>query len=83
MEALMPGIQQTVLPRWRGFNLLDMLAIRSSCDFNQDDFRWISDWGFDFVRIPACYTLRQDQAALYAFCFHRQTMARRYRGISS
>lgn len=48
---------QTVLPRWRGFNLLDLFTTRSDGDFREDDFRWMSDWGFDFVRIPACYTL--------------------------
>lgn len=48
---------QRVLPRWRGFNLLEMFTSKSSGDFAEDDLRWIRDWGFDFVRIPACYTL--------------------------
>lgn len=48
---------QHVLPRWRGFNLLDLFTIHSSGDFAEDDFRWIAEWGFNFVRIPACYTL--------------------------
>lgn len=48
---------QTVLPRWRGFNLLEAFTMRSSGQFLEDDFRWISDWGFNFVRIPACYLL--------------------------
>ncbi len=48
---------QTVLPRWRGFNLLEMFTVRSDGNFQEDDFRWIADWGFNFVRIPACYTL--------------------------
>jgi endoglucanase len=48
---------QTVLPRWRGFNLLEAFTTRSDGSFQEDDFRWIRDWGFDFVRIPACYTL--------------------------
>ncbi len=48
---------QTILPRWRGFNLLDMFTVKSNGNFEEDDFRWIADWGFDFVRIPACYTL--------------------------
>jgi endoglucanase len=51
----MPG--QTVLPRWRGFNLLEFFTIKSSGDVREDDFRWIADWGFDFVRLPMCYTL--------------------------
>jgi endoglucanase len=48
---------QTVLPRWRGFNLLDMFTMRSRGDFREDDFKWIRDFGFDFVRFPACYRL--------------------------
>lgn len=49
--------EQTVLPRWRGFNLLEMFTTKSSGDFQEDDFRWMADWGFNFARIPACYTL--------------------------
>ncbi len=133
----MKSIKPEKLPRWRGFNLLEMFTTRSTGDFLEDDFRWIVDWGFNFVRIPACYTLwiqnddayqldepmleRMDQvvrwggqygihvcinfhrapgysvnperiepynlwkeeAALDAFCFHWQTFARRYKGISS
>ena len=48
---------QTVLPRWRGFNLLEMFTTQSDGNFQEDDFRWMADWGFNFVRIPACYTL--------------------------
>ena len=48
---------QTVLPRWRGFNLLEMFTPECDGDFQEDDFSWIADWGFDFVRLPACYTL--------------------------
>jgi len=128
---------QTVLPRWRGFNLLEMFTVKSDGNFREDDFRWMRDWGFDFARIPACYTLWiedddpyklhepmlekvdrvvrlgqqygihvslnfhrapgysvnrerdepfnlwKDQDALDAFCFHWQTFAARYRGITS
>ena len=50
------------LPRWRGFNLLELYSRRASDDrrsgdFHEDDFRWISDWGFDFVRLPLDYRL--------------------------
>lgn len=53
----MNNLSQTTLPRWRGFNLLELFTTRSDGNFREDDFRWISDWGFNFVRIPACYTL--------------------------
>jgi len=48
---------QTVLPRWRGFNLLDMFTMRSKGDFPEEEFRWIRDFGFDFIRLPMCYRL--------------------------
>ncbi len=50
-------MSQTVLPRWRGFNLLEMFGRRSDGNWREDDFRWIRDWGFDFVRLPMCYLL--------------------------
>ncbi len=56
----MSQLAQTVLPRWRGFDLLDMFTTQSDGNFSEDDFRWIADWGFDFVRLPMCYTLWVD-----------------------
>ncbi len=50
-------VPRNVLPRWRGFNLLEMFTPESREAFREDDFRWIGDWGFDFVRLPLCYTL--------------------------
>ncbi len=58
------------LPRWRGFNLTekfkparDGLSDETSAEgrmgrhepYSEDDFRWIADWGFDFVRLPISY----------------------------
>jgi len=48
---------QTRLPRWRGFNLQEMLTTKSEGRWREDDFLWMRDWGFDFVRLPLCYTL--------------------------
>ncbi|MGE5294475.1 MAG: glycoside hydrolase family 5 protein, partial [Solirubrobacterales bacterium] len=48
---------QTMLPRWRGFNLLDMFTMSSQAEFPEDDFKWIRDFGFDFVRFPTVYRL--------------------------
>ncbi|MBN2138301.1 MAG: cellulase family glycosylhydrolase [Sedimentisphaerales bacterium] len=50
-------VAQTTIPRWRGFNLLDMFTMRSKGDWAEDDFRWLRDFGFDFVRLPCCYRL--------------------------
>ena len=57
---MMLSSAQTVLPRWRGFNLLDFFTTRSSGEVSEDDFRWIAGWGFNFVRLPMCYTLWMD-----------------------
>ena len=54
----MPKIQNPI-PRWRGFNLLDYFSPRPgsnpSARTTDDDFRWMRDWGFDFVRLPLAY----------------------------
>ncbi|MGI5885567.1 MAG: glycoside hydrolase family 5 protein [Candidatus Spyradocola sp.] len=48
--------QQTVLPRWKGFNLLGAFTMNSPGKFVEEDFQLISDLGFDFVRLPLNYT---------------------------
>lgn len=53
----MDAAPQSVLPRWRGFNLLEAFTTKSSGEFREDDFRWIAGWGFNWVRLPMCYTL--------------------------
>jgi endoglucanase len=51
-------VKQTTLPRWRGFNLLDMFTMKDGEGrFREEDFQIISEMGFDFVRLPLCYTL--------------------------
>ena len=48
---------QTALPRWRGFNLQGMFTMKSRGDFPENDFAFIGDLGFNFVRLPFCYRL--------------------------
>lgn len=53
------------LPRWRGFNLLEKFSMgepsksapnsNRNLKFREEDFQWIADWGFDFVRLPMTY----------------------------
>lgn len=46
------------LPRWRGFNLLNRYSHTQrgrNGPFEERDFEWIADWGFDFVRLPMSY----------------------------
>ncbi len=47
-------------PRWKGFNLLDFFSPTPPRNpdrgrTTEEDFKWMSDWGFDFVRIPMAY----------------------------
>jgi len=45
---------------WKGFNLLNMFYLGDSerdSAFNEEDFKIISEWGFNFVRIPMDYRI--------------------------
>jgi len=44
------------LPQWRGFNLLEKFNNRND-RFAENDFKWISDFGFNFVRLPMDYRM--------------------------
>src|SRR5688572_1792822 len=46
------------LPQWKGFNLLDFFSPdpnNARPATTEDHFRWMRDWGFNFVRIPMAY----------------------------
>ncbi|MEP7376399.1 MAG: cellulase family glycosylhydrolase [Chitinophagaceae bacterium] len=50
--------QQNKLPGWKGFNLLDFFSpdpTGSRGGTIEDHFRWMQDWGFNFVRLPMAY----------------------------
>jgi endoglucanase len=47
---------QTLIPRWQGFNLEDLIDQRGgSGRFSEDDFRQIAALGFNFVRLALNY----------------------------
>jgi endoglucanase len=56
---------QTVLPRWRGFNLHYFFGTWNDGNPVEDDFRLIADLGFNFVRIPMWYTLWVEGGDVY------------------
>lgn len=75
----MPENQRTALasPHWRGFNLPEMFVLphdprwpemtRSGLGrFQPDHFRWIADWGFNFVRLPLSCRYWSSPAAPFA-----------------
>jgi len=46
------------LPPWKGFNLLDFFSPNPNGNRKEtieDHFRWMQDWGFNFVRLPMAY----------------------------
>ena len=51
------------ISQWHGFNLLEKFTLRGNAPFVEDDFRWIAELGFNFVRLPMdyrCYTEADD-----------------------
>ncbi len=59
--ALAQPAPKNAIPRWRGFNLLDLFQAlplkpeAAPTPVTEDELRWIRDWGFDFLRIPMDY----------------------------
>jgi endoglucanase len=51
----MPSAER--LPRWRGFNLTEKTVKQRgrSQRFKEADFELLTDWGFDFARLPLSY----------------------------
>ncbi|MBN1844084.1 MAG: cellulase family glycosylhydrolase [Sedimentisphaerales bacterium] len=56
---------QSVFPRWRGFNLLYLFTADRYSRPVEDDFRWASDWGFNFIRLPMSYRIWTDPGDVY------------------
>ena len=54
-EKVSPSAKK--LPRWRGFNLLEKFikGKDGNPSFRETDFAWMSEWGFDFARLPMSY----------------------------
>jgi endoglucanase len=63
-------------PAWFGFNLLEYFSTdpdwmkyfpyKNDGMFREDDFRWMRDWGFNFVRLPMDYRFWTDVNDLMA-----------------
>ncbi|MFW5798814.1 MAG: glycoside hydrolase family 5 protein, partial [Planctomycetota bacterium] len=70
---------QHILPRWRGFNLLDLYTVKHDGTFPEQDVRWIAEFGFDFVRLPMTYRLWTDPDD--RFVFREDVLQKLDRGI--
>jgi len=51
----LPPASARKLPRWRGFNLLEKFQVGGRQPFVEEDFKLISELGFNFVRLPMDY----------------------------
>lgn len=51
----LPEPSAAKLPRWRGFNLLEMFNVGNKAAFKEEDFKLIAELGFNFVRLPLDY----------------------------
>ena len=61
-----PSPVSPAVKRWRGFNLCEMfvtaadprwpdMTVSPRGRFDENHFKWIADWGFNFVRLPLSY----------------------------
>lgn len=53
-----PTIKKNPFPKWKGFNFLDFFSpdpANARPQTAEENFKWMQDWGFDFVRIPIAY----------------------------
>jgi endoglucanase len=53
-QKRLPDATAKKLPPWRGFNLLEKFNGRND-PFREQDFEWMAEWGFNFVRLPMDY----------------------------
>ncbi|HXT40243.1 MAG TPA: cellulase family glycosylhydrolase [Candidatus Angelobacter sp.] len=54
--GVLPEPSAKKLPRWHGFNLLEKFNGQNH-RFNETDFEWIAELGFNFVRLPMDYRM--------------------------
>jgi endoglucanase len=69
-DAQYPLIAGSINPRWYGFNLLEYFSTdtdwmkyfpyKNDGQFKEDDFKWIHEWGFNWVRLPMDYRFWTD-----------------------
>ncbi|MDX9755420.1 MAG: cellulase family glycosylhydrolase [bacterium] len=58
-----PPISANYIPPLKGFNLLEKFTLRQNSPYVEQDFAWMAEWGFDFVRLPTdyrCWTDSED-----------------------
>jgi aryl-phospho-beta-D-glucosidase BglC (GH1 family) len=51
------ALEYQKLPRWRGFNLLEKFTLQGDAPYQEWDFDFLAQNGFDFVRLPTDYRI--------------------------
>ena len=51
---------QPHIPRWRGFNLTELVRPDCARPYLESDFEWLAEFGFDFARLPLSYWVWSD-----------------------
>jgi len=51
------ALEYPKLPRWRGFNLLEKFTLNDNAPYQEWDFDFLAQHGFDFVRLPTDYRI--------------------------
>jgi len=55
-----PSPESGIEKRRRGFNLLEKFTDRINAPYQETDFNWMAEWGFNFVRLPMSYRCWSD-----------------------
>jgi endoglucanase len=56
-----PSQFQPIIPRWRGFNLTELAGGQRRQRYQESDFKWMAEWGFNFARLPCSYWAWSDK----------------------
>lgn len=54
-ESVSRPVSQPRIPRWRGFNLTELTGGAKGQSYQESDFQWMAEWGFNFARLPCSY----------------------------
>jgi endoglucanase len=68
MNPIQPAIADTspqpIIPLWRGFNLIELGGWnKPNQSYQESDFSWMAEWGFNFARLPCSYWVWSSRAA--------------------
>jgi endoglucanase len=63
----LPAASWKKLPLWYGFNLMELFMQPHMKPYQESDFEWMAEWGFNFVRLPMDYRAWTDPKDPFAY----------------